>query len=158
KVVQALRGRPYVAHVASVVGGSFGSSTFNQASAFVELKPKDQRPSLDAILTDLRKTLGPIPGIQSFVVPVQNLRIGVLSSQRLYQYVVPGMARGAVVAGSSRIADAMSRQPQTFADVTTDVQNNALEASLVIDQDKARLLGITSDQLRNSLYDGFGTN
>ena len=46
----------------------------------------------------------------------------------------------------------------TFTDVTSDLQANAQQATLVIDRDKASALGITADQLRNSLYDGFGTN
>ncbi len=40
KVVDAFMSKPYVAHVGSVVGGGFGSSTANQGSTFVELKPK----------------------------------------------------------------------------------------------------------------------
>jgi HAE1 family hydrophobic/amphiphilic exporter-1 len=55
------------------------------------------------------------------------------------------------------MADAMIHDP-LFADVTTDIQNNALQATIAIDSAKASTLGITADQLRNSLYYGFGTN
>jgi len=63
-----------------------------------------------------------------------------------------------LLAWASKLSDAMGRDQSYFADVTTDVQDNAPQAQLVVDTDKAQLLGITSDQLRNSLYDGFGTN
>ena len=74
--------KPYVAHVASVVGGSFGSSTANQGNLFVELKRNASGRRSTTILADLRRTLGRIPGISSFVVPVQNLRIGGVSTRR----------------------------------------------------------------------------
>jgi HAE1 family hydrophobic/amphiphilic exporter-1 len=157
KVDRILRAKPYVANTASVVGGGFGSSTSNTGSTFVELKPKSQRPTLAEILDDLRRSLGQIPGIASFVTPVQNLRLGGVSSASQYQYVVQGIDRTELLTWAAKIADGMGRDSH-FADVTTDVQDNAPQAQLVVDSDRAALLGITSDQLRNSLYYGFGTN
>ena len=43
-----------------------------------------------------------------------------------------------------------------FTDVSSDLQNNAAQAQLVIDRDKAASLGITADVLRSTLYGGFG--
>jgi HAE1 family hydrophobic/amphiphilic exporter-1 len=157
KVVEALLARPYVAHTGGVIGGGFGSPTANQGNVFVELKPKSERPPLQAILGDLRRTLGQIPGISSFVVPVQNLRIGGVSSKSQYQFVVQGIDRNELVGWANKLTDTMSRD-HLFADVATDLQANALQANVVIDSAKASLLGITADQLRNSLYDAFGTN
>ena len=157
EVADTLRARTYVAHVASVVGGGFNTSTANQGSLFVELKPKNRRPALETILSDLRRTLGAIPGIASYVTPVQNLRIGGVSSKSQYQFVVQGIDRDELLLWANKLADAMGRDPH-FTDVTTDVQANALQATVVVDREKASLLGITADQLRNSLYDGFGTN
>ena len=157
KVAAALQAKPYVAHVASVVGGGFGASTSNTGSLFVELKPKNQRPALIGIMDDLRRSLGQIAGISSFVTPVQNLRIGGMQSASTYQYVVQGIDRNELLGWAAKIADAMGHDPH-FADVTTDVQDNAPQAELVVDRDRASMLGITSDQLRNSLYGGFGTN
>ena len=51
----------------------------------------------------------------------------------------------------------MGRIGATFADVATNLQNTALQATVVIDRDKARVLGVTADQLRTTLYTGFGT-
>jgi HAE1 family hydrophobic/amphiphilic exporter-1 len=158
QVADALKARPYVAHVASVVSGGFRSSTANQGSLFVELKPKNQRLPLDRILNDLRGVLGRIPGIASYVTPVQNLRIGGRSSKSQYQFVVQAVDRDQLMLWSNKLADAMQQDPAHFADVTTDVQDNAQQATVVVDNDKASLLGITADQLRNSLYDSFGTN
>ena len=155
KAADVLRAKPYVAHVGSVVGGGFGSSTSNTGSMFVELTKK--RPPLETILADLRRSLGQVPGISSFVVPVQNLRIGGVSSASQYQFVLQGIDRTELLDWANRLETAMTGDSH-FADVTSDVQDNAPQARLVVDTDKARLLGVTSDQLRNYLYDGFGTN
>ena len=156
KVEKALLAKPYIAHVASVTGGGFGASTSNTGHMFVELKPKSERPALPEILSDLRRSLGRIPGISSFVTPVQVLRLGGRSSNSTYQFVVQAIDRTQLLAWAAKIEDAMKHDPH-FADVSTDVQDNAPQAVLVVDRARASMLGITSDQLRNSLYTGFGS-
>ena len=50
----------------------------------------------------------------------------------------------------------MSADPN-FADVNSDLQVNATEATLVVDKDKAASLRISAAQLRSTLYSGFGS-
>lgn len=158
KVADVLMSKPYVAHVASTIGGGFNSSSLNQGSFFVELKPKSERLALDPLLTDLRQSLAKVPGINSYPIAIQNLRIGSTSSRAQYQFVLQGINADDLYAWSQKFLLSMQQDRQYFADVTSDLQNNALQANLIIDADKARLLGITSTQLRNSLYYAFGTN
>ena len=54
------------------------------------------------------------------------------------------------------MADAMSRDPN-FTDVNSDLQVNATQATLIVDKDKASSLGISAEQLRSTLYSGFGS-
>ena len=158
QVVDVVRNEPFVAHVGSSVGGGFGSSSVNSGSLFVELKSKNQRPNLDTVLTTLRRDLGKVPGILSFAVPVQNLTLGGRSSQSQYQFVLQSTDRDALYQWAQKVADAIKADPTHFADVATDLQNNATQANLVVDQDKANQLGITAQQLRTTLYNGFGAN
>jgi len=151
-----LRQLPYVAHVAAIVGASGFSGSVNAGRFFVELKPRDERAPLSVILPDLRRKLGQVAGLASYVVPIQNLRLGGRSSKSQYQFVVQGLDRDELYDWSLRLADLMGRDA-TFADVATDLQDNALQATLVIDQDKAMLLGIPADRIRSSLYTAFGT-
>ncbi len=156
KAYHALVSRPYVAHVGSSLGmGGFGRG-LNQGRMFVDLKPKDRRPPLPVILADLRRTLGQVPGIRSFIVPIQNLRVGGISSKSEYQFVVQGLESAELYDWAKRISAEMSHDPH-FVDVTTDLEDNAIQAKVVIDRDKARALGVTADQLRSTLYAGFGT-
>jgi HAE1 family hydrophobic/amphiphilic exporter-1 len=98
-----------------------------------------------------------VPGLQSFVVPVQNLRIGGRQSKSQYQFVVQGLDRDELERWAARLADAMRRERSTFVGVTTDLQNTALQATVNVDRDKAQALGISADQLRSTLYTGFGS-
>lgn len=158
QVADAISSRPYVAHVVSNVGGGFNSSSLNQGRFFVELKPKAERAPLESVLSDLRRTLAKVPGINSYPIAVQNLRIGGVSSNAQYQYVLQSVNAADLYPWSQKIMLAMQQERNTFIDVSSNLQNNALQANLVIDQDKANLLGINSDQLRNTLYYAFGTN
>ena len=155
QVADAYQRSPHVANVASIVG-STGSSGLNQGRLFVELKPRDQRPALEKVLADLRRDTARIPGISAYPNPVQNLRIGGRSSRATYQFVMQSLDRPQLYEWSQKMADAMGSDPR-FIDVTSDLQINATQAVLVVDKDKASSLGISAEQLRSTLYSGFGS-
>jgi HAE1 family hydrophobic/amphiphilic exporter-1 len=152
KVADAYRSSPHVANVASIVGGN----ALNAGRMFVELKPPGERPALQKVLADLRRDTARIAGIRPFAVPVQNLRIGGRSSRAEYQFVVQGLDRPQLYAWSQQMADAMSGD-RLFADVNSDLQINATQATLVVDKDKASSLGVSAGILRSTLYSGFGS-
>ncbi len=155
KVEEVFRRSPYVTHVASTIGSGGQSSSLNAGRLFVELKPKDQRPPLQQMLADLRRQLAAIPGIATYMSPVQNLNIGARSSKSQYQFVMQSIDQAALSDWSGRMLEALQHDP-LFVDVTTDLQNKALLANLVVDRAKAQSLGISADVLRSSLYSGFG--
>ena len=152
QVEQVFRNSPYVKSVATVVGGN----SSNSGRFFVELKPRAERPELPRVLTDLRRELAPIAGISTYITPVQNLRLGGRSSRSQYQFVLQAVDQEALFSWTDKVAQAMQADP-TFADVTTDLETSAQQASLIVDKDKANALGISADQLRSTLYSGFGT-
>ncbi|WP_460451484.1 efflux RND transporter permease subunit [Alsobacter sp. SYSU BS001988] len=160
EVANVFQKSPYVAHVASTAGvattGGGANSGMNSGRMFIELKDQSQRPPLSVILPELRRQLAAVPGITTYMVPVQNLNIGGRASKSQYQFVMQGLDQNELYVWSQKMAEAMGRD-RAFADVSTDLQNNALQATLSIDRDKANALGITADQLRSTLYSGFGT-
>ncbi|MET4691820.1 efflux RND transporter permease subunit [Sinorhizobium fredii] len=158
KVEDVFARSPYVAHVASSIGsGGAGSSALNSGRLFVELKPKNERPALPRILSELRPALANIPGIRSYITPVQNLSVGARSSASQYQLVVQGLDQATMNAWADKLTEAMRQERAFFTDVSTDLENNAPQARLVVDRDKAAALGISTDVLRSSLYGGFGS-
>ncbi|TIR46818.1 MAG: efflux RND transporter permease subunit, partial [Mesorhizobium sp.] len=73
---------PYVDHVAWSVGS--GNNALNQGQLFVQLKDKDKRPDIEKVLSDLRRQLSGVAGIETYMQPVQNLRLGSRSSASAY--------------------------------------------------------------------------
>jgi hydrophobic/amphiphilic exporter-1 (mainly G- bacteria), HAE1 family len=156
RVAEVFHNSPHVANVVSIVGSSGRSTGLNAGRMFVELKPRGERPLMQKVLADLRRDARQIPGINTFATPVQNLRIGGRTSRAEFQFVMQSLDRDQLYEWSQKMADAMSRDP-LFADVNSDLQVNATEATLVVDKDKASSLGISAEQLRSTLYSGFGS-
>ncbi|ODA66051.1 Multidrug resistance protein MdtB [Methyloligella halotolerans] len=158
KVEQVFEKSPYVTDLLSIVGSTGGSSdsTLNRGRLFVQLVPKSERPPLDTMLEAFRKELAQVPGIDTFMRPEQDLRFGTRSSKSQFQFVMQGLDQEKLYDWSERMKTAMGSDPM-FVDVTTDLQNHALQSEVVVDKDKAQHLGITADQLRATLYSGFGT-
>lgn len=148
---------PAVQHVTASLGSGPGGSTFNTGSLLVQLKARDSRPPLDQTLSALRKSLAALPGITAYITPVQNLRFGGRSTQSQYQIVLQSLDADEARSWSVKLADAMKAEPQTFVDVASDLQNNALQASIEIDHDKAGSLGISSQAIRSTLEAAYGT-
>ena len=147
---------PYVQDVVSSVGTNGYGGTLNSGRLFVQLKPKEQRPPLDTVISDLRRQLAPISGIDSYMVPVQNLRVGGRTSSAQYQFVMQGLNQQELYNWAGKMTTEM-RKSSVLQDVVSDLQLNALQATLKVDRDKAAQLGVTSDALRSTLYGGFGT-
>ncbi|MDR6756804.1 HAE1 family hydrophobic/amphiphilic exporter-1 [Mycoplana sp. BE70] len=158
KVEAVFAASPYVTHVASSVGSAGGAAaSLNSGRLFVELKPQKQRPPLPVILSELRAQLAPIPGIQTFMTPVQNLSVGSRASASQYQLVVQSLDETMMNLWAEKLSEAMRGDRAFFADVNNDLQNDAPQTRLVIDRDKASVLGVSASELRSTLYDGFGT-
>ncbi len=145
---------PDVLHVASSAGSSSGA--MNNGRMFIELKPKDQRPPLTTVLADMRKIGNSVPGIQAFFNPVQNLSIGARGGASQYQITVQSLDFAQMNIWAQKLIDAMQADKAFFTDVTSDLQNNSLQAKVVVDQDKMASLGIGTDVLRATLYAGLG--
>ena len=64
------------------------ASESNSARLFMTLKPRSERPPMDKIVEDLRRDVRAIPGVNVFINPIQNLRLGGRTSKSRYQYVM----------------------------------------------------------------------
>ena len=127
----------------------------NSARLFMTLRPRAERPPLDKIMEDLRRDVRQVPGVNVFINPIQNLRLGGRTSKSRYQYVMRSVRaeelRGAADALMSRM-----REDTVFRDVTSDSQLKGLQARLNINRDKVNLLGVQMADIRSALYSAFG--
>ena len=76
--------------IANVMGFTGGQGATNGGFTFVALKPLEQRKgqSVFDVINRLRGPLSKIPGAQTFLQPVQDIRIGGRQSSAQYQYTL----------------------------------------------------------------------
>lgn len=149
-----VRQNPAVDHVMSIVGGSV-RQPLNNGTMFVQLKPKEQRAPLDQTLRELRSSIGTIAGLKAYITPQQSLRFGGRQTASQYQLIIQALSADQTNLWANKMLDAMRRDP-SFTDVASDEQNNALQANIVIDTEKAAQYGINNNQLRTTLEEAFG--
>ncbi|MBY3592433.1 efflux RND transporter permease subunit [Rhizobium bangladeshense] len=149
----AVKANPAVSHVMSTIGGN-PNKPQNNGTMFVELKDKKERPPLDQTLRELRAAINDIPGLQAFVTPNQSLRFGGRQTASQYQLVIQALSADQTDLWAGKIQGAM-RKERLFTDVTSDAQNNALQANIVIDTERAAAYGIDNDTLRTTLQESF---
>jgi hydrophobic/amphiphilic exporter-1 (mainly G- bacteria), HAE1 family len=154
-VVAAVQKNPAVRHVTSTVGGNV-RSPLNNGTVFVELTDRDKRPPLQQTLSELRQSLGKIAGIKAYITPQQSLRFGGRNTASQYQLVVQALNADQTNEWSGKLLTAMRGDHTHFTDVTSDAQNDAVEADIKVDTEKAAKFGITDDVLRETLEMAFG--
>ena len=155
RVAEIVRKHPAVAAVSSAVGGGPSGSATNTGRMFINLKARSDRPAMNKVLEDLRKQFRTVPGIAVYLRPVQNLQLGGRQSKSRYQYTLQSVSAGELNSWAVKLQDKL-RGDNRFRDVTSDSQLRGLEARLVIDRERAALLGVQMQDLRNALYSAFG--
>jgi HAE1 family hydrophobic/amphiphilic exporter-1 len=105
----------------------------------------------------LRRSLSSVAGLKSFIVPIQSLRFGGRSTQSQYQVVLKSLNADETRAWSAKLENAMKADSGTFIDVASDLENNALQADIKVNNDRANALGVTTSAIRNTLEAAFGT-
>jgi multidrug efflux pump len=154
QLVNIIRRDPAVATVVGFTGGSRAGGGF----MFINLKPVSERPkgaAGQAVISRLRPQLAKVTGVSLFLNPVQDLRMGGRSANSTYQYTLKSDNRADLKVWATKLADAMKRQP-ALVDVDTDQAENGVETFVKIDKDSAARLGISTRDVDNALYNGFG--
>ncbi len=144
-----------VGFTGGVSGGGAGSPT-NTGQLFLSLKSFEERSaSAREVIGRLRQKLATVPGAQTILQSVQDLRIGGMASAALYQFSLKGENVDDLNLWGPRVLQAMRALPQ-LADVNSDLQDKGLQTSVVIDRDTASRLGISAQLIDDTLYDAFG--
>jgi len=153
RVAEIVRADPAVDKVFYAVGG--GRGALNSGRLFFGLKPRGERDSIFTVIQRLRKSLAAVEGINTFMQPVQNIQLGGRQSKSIYQYTLQGSNLPELYAWSEKLLAAIQADKR-FQDVTSDLQLKSLQATVVVDQQKAASVGISYDDIRRALYAAFG--
>ncbi len=150
RFVAILQGDPAVQTVVANTGG-------NSAGAFflIGLKPKSQRDPVDKVVTRLRPQLARVTGANLFLNPVQDVRVGGRQSNATFQYTLEADDLTALRAWAVKLSEQMKTY-DSMTDVNTDQEDHGLQSFVTIDRDRAARLGLTAQDIDNTLYDAFG--
>ncbi|MFI0348596.1 MAG: efflux RND transporter permease subunit [Chthoniobacterales bacterium] len=136
--------------------GSFISGSSNKGNMMISLKPQIKRKSsAEEIIARLSHLTASLPGISLFLQPVQDIRIGGRVSKGLYIYALDGPDFKELTEWVPQLVEKLKKIPQ-LKNVSSDQEFLGLQASVVIDHDKASRLGITTKQIDSLLYSAFG--
>jgi HAE1 family hydrophobic/amphiphilic exporter-1 len=147
---------PNVASYMSSVGASGRSSAINQGSLFIRLKPRDQRTlSADDVARELTVKLNRLPGLRAFVTNPPVINVGGRASRSPYQFTL----QASDITELYRVAQDFERRMRDLpgiTDVSSDLQLKNPQVQVSIDRDRAASLGLTAQQIENSLYNAYG--
>ena len=147
---------PDVVSVSSFIGIDNSNATLNSGRIQINLKDRDDRSEdAQAVIARLQPKVNGVTGIQTFLQPSQDLTVEDRVSRTQYQYSVEDASPTELANSTERIVQKLRSVP-TLTDVASDLQNNGLGATLVIDRDTASRLGITPQNIDDTLDDAFG--
>ncbi len=157
RIAQIVRADKAVDYVNSTVGAGGPNPTANYGRMFVVLKPKTEREPASVIIQRLRRATADVPGIKVAGMQfIQNINIGGRISKSMYQYTLQSSDTEALYRIAPEMRDKMSRV-QGLVDVETDLYIKNPQMTVEIDREKAAIYGITADQIRNQLFNAYGS-
>lgn len=140
----------------SVGGGS--NAAGNSGSFFIRLKPRSQRQdSADSVIEQLRVQLSKVPGIQIFLQNPPAIPVGSVQGTGLYQITLQSTDVQQLYQYVPQLEDKM-RTLSGIQDVNSDLQLGNPQVQIEIDRDKASALGITAQQIEQTLELAYGTH
>jgi HAE1 family hydrophobic/amphiphilic exporter-1 len=155
QIAEIVRRNPHVESVMSFVGGGGSASSLNSGRMFIALKPRNERPSADAVLQELRPDIAMVPGIKAFVQNVPAIRLGQLTKS-LYQYTLQATDTNELYEWAPKIDEKLKTLPG-LVDVTSDLQITQPQVTVAIDRNRASALGVSAQSIENTLYDAYGS-
>lgn len=147
---------PDVLHAVSFTGGGFGASAGNTGTVFLDIRERPARKAtIDEVVGRLRGRLAKLVGVNLYLQPAQDVRVGGRSSRTQYQYTVQSANLDELRVWAPRVLEQLKKLPQ-LKDVATDQQSAGLQLDVVVDRDTASRMGITMQTIDGTLYDAFG--
>ncbi|MFI5357633.1 MAG: efflux RND transporter permease subunit, partial [Opitutales bacterium] len=147
---------PYVDAFMSSVGAGGSSTTGNQGRIFMRLKPRNERPSAEVVVQQLRQQLSVIPGLKCYPQLLPPIRIGGTLTKAQYQFTLFGSNLNELYAASQQM-EAKLRTVPDLQDVNSDLLISNPQLRVDIKRDRAAALGITPAQIEDALYSAYGS-
>jgi multidrug efflux pump len=156
KLVAVILEDPAVESLSSFIGVDGTNTTLNSGRIQINLKPLAKRGmTASAIIRRLQTSVGKVQGISLYMQPVQDISVEDIVSRTEYQYSLQDPSAGELSQYATKFVDRLKELPQ-LTDVASDLQTQGRQASLSFDRLTASRMGITPQNIDDSLYDSFG--
>ena len=142
--------------MSSIGAGGSLVSTSNQGRFFMKLKPRSERPHANEVVQDLRRQLAAIPGFRVYPQVLPPIRLGGTLTRALYQFTLFGSDLKELYAAAQAMETKM-RGLDGLQDVNSDLQISNPQLRVEIKRDRASALGITPQQIEDTLYSAYGS-
>ena len=157
KVAEIVRKDPAVDYVNSTVGVGGPNPTTNYGRLFIALKPRGERKDdVVQVIQRLRRSANVVTGMAVYFRPVQNINISGRITKSEYLYTM----QSSDVEALYRLAPEMTAkiaEVDGLRDVTSDLYIRNPQMTIEIDREAAGVYGITVDQIRQELFNAFGS-
>jgi multidrug efflux pump len=156
QVEAVIRRDPDVVGVVSIVGVGTTNSAPNLGHLAITLKPKSERlASASDILRRLDAAARGVADINAHFQVVQDIQIGTRKSRTQFQYVLTSTDPEPFSEWAGRLLAAMKALPE-LTDVSTDLQESGPALVIKVDRVAAGRLGVSMQDVNNTLYNAFG--
>ena len=156
KIASEILKDPAVESLSSFIGIDGINTTLNSGRMMINLKPHDKRDvTANEVIARLNDRLENVVGIKLYMQPVQDLTIEDRVSSMQYQFTLEDPNSAELSQWVDKIVNKLKTVPQ-IEDVTSDKQDNGLQAYIDIDRASASRLGVSVAAIDNALYDAFG--
>jgi multidrug efflux pump len=147
---------PAVQSLTSFVGVDGTNAALNSARLQINLKPLSERDDrIPAVQKRLQAAVAQVPGVSLWLQPVQDLTIDTQASRTPYQFTLQSGSLESLSTWVPALLNQLNTLPE-LRDVSSDWQDQGLEAFIRVDRDSASRLGITMADVDNALYNAFG--
>jgi multidrug efflux pump len=147
---------PAVESLSSFIGIDGINTTLNSGRMMINLKPHDKRDvTANEVIARLNDRLENVVGIKLYMQSVQDLTIEDRVSSMQYQFTLEDPNSVELSQWLDKLVNKLKTVPQ-IEDVTSDKQDNGLQAYIDIDRATASRLGVSVAAIDNALYDAFG--
>ena len=155
RLAQALLEEPAVESISSFIGVDGTNATLNSGRMLINLKPHSGRPGVAEVMRSLQQRAGAVEGITLYMQPVQDLTVEDRVSKTQYQFTLEAGSGAELSQWVRTLLERLQTLPE-LADVTSDLQDEGLQAYVDIDRDSAARLGVTPAAVDNVLYNAYG--
>jgi multidrug efflux pump len=147
---------PEVTGAISVLGVGPLNATPNVGHIAVTLRGRDVRSvGAGEVAERLKAAAHEVPGATVYIEPVQDVQITTRPSRSQYQYTLTAPDGEHLREWAGRLLDRLRDEP-LMRNVATETQDGGLRTFLRIDRDKMGRLGITAQNVDDTLNDAFG--